>query len=140
MGTELRQMAIQLVRDLWIAVFAPEIELLLHSASRAVVQALRIVAREDQLDGREEALNIVHALVINALANGFGHVYGWPLELHHGERDAVDIEHDVGPLIVDALHGNFFGEGKIVIGPVVSPVDQLDGLFFRACADLMLTP
>jgi hypothetical protein len=131
------QVAIQYVLDVLVTLFAPEVVLLLHGAGGSIGEALRVVAHHDKLDGAEEALDIGFVLVVNALANGGGDIDACSLKFQHGERDAVDIENDVGPLVVDALDGHFLGEGEVVVLPVL-PIDQIDGLIIIADSGLDL--
>ena len=64
----------------------------------AVAQTLGIVARHHPLHGGEKRLNELFLLVIQVLADSFGHRHRGALELQHPHSHAIDVEHDVGPL------------------------------------------
>ncbi len=66
-------------------------------------------------------------LVVEILADALVDAYGAAFEFQHAEREAVDVEHDVGPLAVFAAHAHFFGDGEaVVVG--VFPIDEPDRL------------
>ena len=82
------------------ALFLPGQVILLRRLDRAVAQPLGVVARHDELHGREEGLDEDLLLVVEVLADALGHRDRGALQLQHAERDAVDVEHDVRALAV----------------------------------------
>ena len=89
-----------------------------------VAQALDVVAGEHQLDGREERPDEVRPLVADRLADAFGHGDPRALQLDGGERDAVDVEHEVRALGVAAGDGDFFGDREVVGLRVAQSISQ----------------
>ena len=99
---------------------------LLGGAGGAVAQALALVSGNKQLLGSEKVGDELVALVGDELANAVADADHRPLELDHAQCDAIDVEHDVGPLDVGtAAHRDLLGEGEVV-KPVVLPVDVVD--------------
>ena len=100
-------------------VFLPGQVILLRRLDGAVAQALGVVARHHQLHRREEGLDELLLLVVEVLADALGHRDRRALQLQHAERDAVDVEHDVGPLAVGlgvgGRDGDFLGDGEVIL-------------------------
>ena len=90
LAAQLDQSAVQRVFDR--AVFFPSEVIFLRRLDRAVTQALGVVASHDQLHGGEEVLDENLLLVVEVLADAFGHGNRRAFQLQHAERDTVDIE------------------------------------------------
>ena len=93
----------------------------------AVAQPFAVIAGQHQLHGGEEGLDKELLLVVEILANAFADGNGGALEFQHPQRNAVDIEDDIGALGVGAFDRHLFGQGKVVLQRIL-PVDQPDGL------------
>ena len=111
----LEQVLVELEAAVVRLVFLPLQEILLRRADRAVLQALGVVAGEDELHRAEEPL-VEHRLLVgqalpDAVADGDAAV----LQLQHADGDAVDIQHEVGPPLVVALERHFLGDGEVVL-------------------------
>ena len=66
--------------------------------NRGVAQALAVVACHQPLQGREKRLDELLLLVVQVLANAFGHRHRGALEFQHRQRDAVHIQHHIRAL------------------------------------------
>lgn len=68
-------------------------------------------------------------LVVEVLPDAFGNRHRGALQFQHGQRDAVDVEHDVGALVERVGIGrgdrDLFRDGEIVVLGML-PVDQPD--------------
>ena len=70
--------------------------------------------------------NELVALVGDELADAVADADHRSLELNHAQRDAIHVEHDVGPLDVGTIaQRDLLGEGEVV-KPVKLPVDVVD--------------
>ena len=69
-----------------------------------------------------ELSRLVGEVLADALTNGDAAA----LEFQHPNRQAIDIEHQIGPPLQGAAQGDFLGDGE-VIGFGVGPIDQVDG-------------
>lgn len=107
--------------------FFPGEVVLFGGFDSAVAQALGVVTGHHQLNGGEEGLDELFFLVVEVLADAFFDGDAALFQFQHTEGDAVDIEHDVGPFVVGAFDGDFFGNGEVVVVGVL-PVDQGYGL------------
>jgi hypothetical protein len=125
-GAHPAQVFVELVAGVVPFVLLPPEEELLRGPGRAVAQALRIAAGEDQLDGGEKPLVELGALVGDQLADAVADAHPAVLQLDHADGDPVDVEHQIGPALVPALQGHLLGDGEVVVGGVL-PVDQLHG-------------
>lgn len=94
----------------------------------SVPQTFGIVAGHHQLDRGEERADEVLLLVVQVLPDALGHRDRRPLEFQHTQGDAVDLQSQVRPFVMHAGHGDFFGDGRVVVFRVF-PVDQPDRLF-----------
>ena len=121
---ELAQQRVVAGRRVGVGLLPPQ-PVLLRRPDRAVAQPLGVVARQQKLHGGVERTDELLPLRVEALADALGHGHRRALQLDDGEGDAVDVEHQVGPPLVLAGDGHFFGEGEVVGGGVL-PVDQPD--------------
>jgi hypothetical protein len=123
------------------AFFFPDEVIFLGGQDGAVTEAFAVVAGQHVLDGGEERLDELLFLVVEVLADALGDGHAGALELQDGERDAVDVEHEVGALDVGCRVGgldrDLLGDGEVVAFGVL-PVDEPDGLVLcaRARGDL----
>ena len=78
------------------------------------------------MNGAEETLNEFGLLVGEALTDAFTDFDAAIFEFDNADRDAVDVENDVGTFFFFALDGDFFGDREVVCFWGF-PVDQLDG-------------
>ena len=85
-----------------LGVVLPGEVVLFGRLDRAVAQPLRVVAGQDELHGGEEGLDECRFLVVEVLPDAFLDGDLGALQLQHGERDAVDVEHHVRALGVFA--------------------------------------
>lgn len=132
LATNLHQVAVQRIGFVGMGsgVFHPLEVVLLAGLDGAVAQSLAVVAGHKPLHRAEKRLDELLLLVVEILADAFGHRHGGAFEFQHAQRDAVDVEHEVGALGaglgVGALDGDFLGDGEAV-GFGVFPVDEPDG-------------
>lgn len=133
-GTHLEQGTVQRVR---LARLLPLEPVLLRSIDHTVTQTLDVIAREQELDGCEERANEVLLLVADVLADAFADADPGTLQLNDAQSDAVDVEHDVGPLGVLASDRDLLGDHEMVglrvaqsIGQTVSVVSPTSRLTF----------
>jgi hypothetical protein len=101
-------------------------EVFFFGADRAVLQAFGVVSSKDDLDGAEEGADEFGLLVGEALADAVADRDAAVFQFEDADRDAVNVEDDVGAFGLFALDGDFFGDGEVVGGGYV-PVDQGDG-------------
>ena len=135
LAAHLEQVLVQLEAAVVRFVLLPLQEILLRRADGAVLQALGIVAGEDELHGAEEPLVELGLLVGKVLPDAVADGDAAVLQLQHADGDAVDIEHEVRPPLVVALERHLLGDGKVVLLRLI-PVDEVDG--FRDLARLDL--
>jgi len=114
--------------------FLPGQVLLFGGLDDAVAQPFGVVAGHDELDGGEEVADEGALLVAQVLADALADRHGGPLELQHAQRNAVDVERQVGPLARLALDRDLLGHGEVVAFRVL-PIHQPDGL--RGLAGLL---
>ena len=94
---------------------------------RSITQSFGVVACEDNLNGAEEVLDEFGFLIVEALANAVTDRDAAIFEFEEGDRDAVDVENEVGAFGLFAFYSDFFGDGEVVaIGHF--PVDEVQGL------------
>jgi hypothetical protein len=125
-GADFEQVFVEFVAAVVLFVFFPGEEVFFFGADRAVVQSFGVVSGEDELDGAEECADEFGLLVSEALADAVADRDAAVFEFDDADRDAVDVEDDVGAFFVFALNGDFFGDREVVGGGVL-PVDQGDG-------------
>ena len=115
----------------------PAHEELLRRAHGAVVQALRVVARQDELHRAEEPLVEDLLLVGDELPHAVRHVDGAALEFDDGHRQPVQVHHQVraAPVRARTLQRDLFRHRKMVALRAL-PVDQVHRLVRRAGLDL----
>src|SRR5262249_7442757 len=100
-------------------------EELLGCARSAVTKPLRIAARQQKLHGAEEALIEDLLLIGNELAHPITDLDRAPLELDDCDRDAVEVEDNVGSPRVATFQRHFLSQREVV--PVrVLPIDQVN--------------
>ena len=85
-----------------------------------------VIPGKEKLHGREKLPYKCLFLVPDVLADAFADIDFGALELNDRERDAIDIEHDVGAFGVFTFDGHFLGNQEVV-GLWVKPVDEMDG-------------
>ena len=117
--------------------FLPTQPVLLPRFNHAVAQPLGVVARHHELHRGKKRLDERLLLVVEILADTLGHRYRRTLQLQHAQGEAVDVEHEVGPLGILLGNRHLLGEGEVVV--VGSrPVDQPDSHVLLACVRLHL--
>jgi len=79
------------------------------------------------LDSTKKALDKPILLVGDVLTDAFADVFAAVFEFEDGDRNPVDIHHNIGALFVFALDGDFLGDRKVVLFGIL-PVDEMDGL------------
>ena len=112
-------------------------EELLGRTGGAVAQSLRIARGQQQLRGAEEPLVEDLFLIGDELSDTVGHFHRAALELHHRDRDAVQVQHDIRTSLVASLERHFLGQPEIVALRVL-PVNQVHRVVRLACRDLHL--
>ena len=98
-----------------LAFFLPGQVVLLGGFDHGVAQPFGVVAGHDELDRGEEGADEDLLLVVQVLADAFADRDDGALEFQHAQGDAVDVEHDVGALVVLAADGHLFGDGEVVV-------------------------
>ena len=135
----LEKVLVQLEAAIVLLVLLPFQEVLLLRTDRAVLQALRVVAGEDELHGAEkprmEHRRLVRQALPDAIADGDAAV----LQLQHADGDAVDVEHEVRASLVVAGERHFLGDGEVVL-LWFCPVDEVDDFGWLAQIVLAETP
>ena len=74
-------------------------------------------------------------LIREVLTNAVADAHAAVLQLQNGDRDAIHIQHDVGPPLLVTLERHLLGNSEIVLLRLL-PVDEVDG--FRHLARLGL--
>ena len=115
LGAHLQQILVQLEAAVVLLVLLPPQEILLRRADRAVLQALGIVAGEDELHGAEEPRVELGLLVGKALADAVADGDAAVLQLQYADGDAVHVQHQVRPALVVAAQRDFLGDGEVVL-------------------------
>ena len=91
------------------------------------MEALGIVARENELDRAEKPLVKFGLLVGQALADAITDADAAVFQFQHAHGDAVDVKHDVRPPLMVAEKGDFLDNGEVIfLGNL--PIDEMDGL------------
>ena len=115
LAAHLEQILVQLEAAVVLLVFLPLQEILLRRADGAVLQALGVVAGEDELHGAEEPRVELRLLVGKALPDAVADGDAAVLQFEHADGDAVHIQHEVGPPLVVAVQRDFLGDGEVVL-------------------------
>ena len=102
-------------------------EVLFLSFDRAVLEPLRIVTCEDELNRAEKPLVELGLLVRKALADSLSDRDTTVLQFDHADRDSVHVQHQVGATFMATLESYLFGDRKVILRRVF-PVDEMDGL------------
>lgn len=89
------------------------------------------------MDGAEEGADEFGLLVGEALADAFADFFAAIFEFDDADRNAVNVQDNIGALFFFSLDGDFFGDRK-VIGFWGFPVDQLNGFGVLAGGDFDL--
>ena len=111
---------------LFLRLLLPRQIVLFGRADGPVTQSLGVVAGHHQLHRGEELLDEIQLLIVQVLPDALGHVCATPLQFQRCQRDAVDVQHHVRPLVVPAGDRHLFGDREVVpLRPL--PVDQSDG-------------
>ena len=131
----LQQILVQLEVGVVLFVLLPLEEMLLFGTNRAVLQALRVVARKDELHGAEEPGVELGPLVGNVLPDAVANRNAAVLEFQHAHGDAIHIQHEVGPPFEVTAERDFLGDGEVV-QCWFFPVNQMDGFGNLARFDL----
>ncbi len=96
LAAEPEQVLVELEAGVVLLVLLPREEVLLGRSDRAVAQALGVIAGQDQLHRAEEPGIELRPLVREVLADAVADAHPAVLEFQHADRDAVQVQHDVG--------------------------------------------
>ena len=112
----LQQVLIEFVALICRLVFLPLQEPFVGGTDRPVAQPLGIVTGQDELDGGEKIFDERRLLVTNALPDAVAEADGRFFKFEHGQRDAIHVEHDIGPfVVVFAAQAHLLGYIEIVV-------------------------
>lgn len=125
-SADFEQVFVEFVAAVVLLVFFPGEEVFFGGADRAVAQSFGVVACEDDLDGAEEGADEFGLLVGKALADAFADFFAAVFKFDNADRNAVDVQDNIGAFFFFALDGDFFSDREVV-GFWVFPVDELDG-------------
>src|SRR5699024_1331210 len=124
---KLRQVFVQHVIKLLVSILLPFLVKAVGRLGRSIPQAHAVIARHHQLHGIKEGLDKMIGLVGQILANAFFYRYLGSLELQNAYGYTIQIQHDIGPLVVLAPYAYLFGDGKIVV-LWMFPIDKMNRL------------
>ena len=115
LATHFDQVLVQLEAAIVRFVLFPLEEVFLRCADGPVLQALGIVAGEDELHRTEKPLVELWLLVGEILADSVADADAAVFQFYHANGDSVDVKHKVRPPLMVALEGDLFGDGEVVV-------------------------
>ena len=102
LGAHLQQIFVQLEAAVVLLVLFPPQKVFLRRPHSAVLQALRVVAGEDELHCAKESLIELGLLIGKALADAVADADPAVFQLQYSDGDAVHIQHQVRPALMIA--------------------------------------
>ena len=125
------------LRVLFEAVVFPFQIVFFFCSDGAVAQAFAVVARHAELNGCKERLNEHAALIGQVLTDTVGYGNSALFQLDHRNGNAVDIDNQIGTLLIVFDDSDFFCDLKEII-PRGIPVDEVDSglVFINGFSDL----
>ena len=97
---------------------------------RAVEQALRFIAGEEELRRSEEVRDIFSLLILQKLTDTLTRAHIGTFQFKHSESDSVDVENYIGTLscnLIKTQNRHFFSYEEVILADVI-PIDVMDSL------------